>query len=134
MSRVRSLFRVLLVFTAGSMWSLAAWVAPTLFFAQPNRELAGVLAGRLFHIESILCACVALAALVLPGRGRFIWLYLAGALLAVDQWLLRRPLAAAHAHGAAYGLTFGAWHGLSAVLYASACAAMLLLVWNDDLR
>ena len=134
MNHIRSLFRVLLVFTAGSMWSLAAWVAPTLFFAQPNRQLAGLLASRLFHIESIACAAVALIALVLPGRARFTWLYLAGALLAVNQWVLRWPMDAAHAHGAAYGLTFGAWHGLSAILYMIACVAMLLLVWNDDLR
>ncbi|HVC00586.1 MAG TPA: DUF4149 domain-containing protein [Steroidobacteraceae bacterium] len=131
---MRGVFRVLLVLTLGSMWSLAAWVAPTLFFAQPNRQLAGDLAGRLFRIETYLCAAVALFALSLPGRRRFLWLYLGAGLLGINEWLLRPQLAAARLHGVSSGLSFGAWHGVSAILYAAACAAGLLLVWNDDLR
>ncbi|NNM62130.1 MAG: DUF4149 domain-containing protein [Steroidobacteraceae bacterium] len=134
MNRLRAFFRILLVLTIGSMWSLAAWVAPTLFFTQPNRHLAGMLAGRLFRVESWLCAAVALLALALPGRTRFLWLYLAAALLAVNEWLLRPRMQQALLHGVSSGLSFGAWHGLAAVLYAAACAAGLLLVWNDDLR
>ena len=38
----------------------------------------------------------------------------------------------AHADGAAAGLSFGAWHGVSAVLYLTACAAVLLLVWREE--
>jgi uncharacterized membrane protein len=40
----------------------------------------------------------------------------------------------AHAHGTAAGLGFGAWHGVSAVLYVLACLAVLRLVWNEDFR
>ena len=131
---VRGLFRILMVLALGSLWSLAAWVAPTLFFSQPNRYLAGELAGRMFRVETYLCAGVALLALALPGRGRFLWFYLAAALLGVNEWLLRPHMEAARLHGVSSGLTFGAWHGVSAVLYAAACAAGLLLVWHDDLR
>lgn len=134
MNRVRGVFRVLLVLTLGSLWSLAAWVAPTLFFTQPNRHLAADLAGRLFRVETYLCAAVALFALTLPGRMRFLWLYLGAGLLGINEWLLRPHLEAARVHGVSSGLSFGAWHGVAAILYAAACAAGLLLVWNDDLR
>ncbi len=54
MSLIRKAFRVLFVLWAGSLWSLAIWVAPTLFFTQSDRHLAGVLAARLFSIETYL--------------------------------------------------------------------------------
>ena len=41
---------------------------------------------------------------------------------------------AAHSNGAALGLSFGAWHGVTAVLYVLACLAVALVVWNEDLR
>jgi hypothetical protein len=40
----------------------------------------------------------------------------------------------AHAHGAALGLSFGAWHGVTAALYMLACLGALLVVWNEDFR
>jgi hypothetical protein len=130
---IRNFFRVLLVLWAGSLWSMI-WVALTLFYAQGDRHLAGMLAGRLFAIETYLGAGVAVLALLLPGRTRFTWGYLAAALLAVNEWALRRVMELAHAHGAVAGLTFGAWHGISAVLYLLACIAVLRLIWNEDFR
>jgi hypothetical protein len=131
---VSNLFRVLLVLWAGSLWSLAAWVAPTLFYAQSDRHLAGLLAAKLFSIETYAGLAVAALALILPGRGKFIWGYLAAALLAVNEWALKPLLAQAQAHGTAASLSFGAWHGVSAVLYVLACAAVLRLVWKEDFR
>jgi hypothetical protein len=131
---VRNIFRVLLVLWAGSLWSLAAWVAPTLFFAQGDRHLAGILAARLFSFETYAGLSVATLALLLPGRARFAWGFLAAALLAVNEWLLKRVMTQAHVHGAAAGLSFGAWHGVSAVLYVLACLAVVRLVWKEDFR
>ena len=131
---LRSAFRVLVVLWAGSLWSLAAWVAPTLFHVQSDRHLAGMLAARLFSIETYAGLAVAALALLLPGRTRFVWAYVAAALLAVDEWVLKRFMEQAHAHGAAAGLSFGAWHGVSAVLYLLACIAVLRLVWKEDFR
>ncbi|MGO8829014.1 MAG: DUF4149 domain-containing protein [Steroidobacteraceae bacterium] len=131
---MRSAFRVLLVLWAGSLWGLAAWVAPTLFYAQSDRHLAGILAARLFSIETYLGLAVGALALLLPGRSKFIKGYLAVALLAINEWVLKRFMDAAHLRGAAYGLTFGAWHGVSAALYVLACALVLLLVWKEDFR
>jgi hypothetical protein len=129
---IRNAFRVLLVLWAGSLWSLAAWVAPTLFFEQSDRRLAGLLAARLFSIETYLGIAVAVIAILLPGRSKMLWIYVSVALLAVNEWVLKSLMTAAHARGAALGLTFGAWHGVSAVLYVLACLAVLLIVWNQD--
>jgi hypothetical protein len=125
---------VLFVLWAGSLWSLAAWVAPTLFYAQGDRHLAGVLAARLFSIETYAGVGVAVLALLLTGRTKFVWGYLAAALLSINEWVLKRIMEQAHAHGTAAGLGFGAWHGVSAVLYLLACLAVLRLVWNEDFR
>jgi len=129
-SVLRRVFRVLLVLWAGSLWSLAAWVAPTLFRAQSDRHLAGVLAGRLFSIEAYVGLSVLLLSLLLPERGKFKWGYLAGGLLALQQWALRPVMDAALARGSVAGLSFGAWHGVSGVIYLAACAAVLVVIWN----
>ena len=131
---LRNGFRALFVLWAGSLWSLAAWVAPTLFYAQGDRHLAGVLAARLFSIETYVGVGVAVLALLRPSRTKFVWGYLAAALLSINEWVLKRIMEQAHAHGTAAGLGFGAWHGVSAVLYVLACLAVLRLVWNEDLR
>ena len=131
---IRSLFRVLLVLWAGSLWSVGLWVAPTLFFAQSDRHLAGMLAGRIFTVEAYLAVAVAVLAVMLPGRSKFLWGYAAAALLAVNEWALRPVMETARARGAFGGLTFGAWHGVSTVLYALACLALLSVVWNQDRR
>ena len=131
---IRSVFRVLFVLWAGSLWSLALWVAPTLFYAQGDRHLAGVLAARLFSLETYVGLATAALALLLPGRARFVWGYLAVALLSINEWLLKRIMGQAHVHGTAAGLSFGAWHGISAVLYVMSCLAVLRLVWKEDFR
>ena len=131
---IRCVLRLLLVLWAGSLWSVGLWVTPILFSAQPDRQLAGVLAGRIFSIETYVGIAVAGLALLMPARNRFIWGYVAAATLAVNEWGLRPVMVAARANGSAAGLTFGAWHGVSAVLYVLACLAVLVLVWKQDVR
>ena len=130
---IRNAFRVLFMLWAGSLWSLA-WVTWTLFYGQGDRHLAGLLAARLFSIETYVGLAVAVLALLLPGRSRFVWGYLAAALLAVNEWVLKRVMGEAHLHGSAVGLGFAAWHGVSAALYLIACLAVLLLVWKENFR
>ncbi len=132
---MRKVFRLLFVLWAGSLWSVAIWVAPTLFYAQNDRHLAGILAARLFSIETYVGIAAAAA-----GRGsaradsRFLWGYFAVALLCVNEWMLKPAMNAAHAHGAALSLSFGAWHGVAALVYIAACIAVAVLVWNEDFR
>jgi len=122
-----------MVLWAGSLWSLL-WVAAVLFRAQSDRHLAGLLAARFFQIETYLGLGVAALAILLPGRSRYFWAYFAAALLAMNEWILKRVMHLAQTHGTAAGLSFGAWHGVSAVLYLMACVAVLILVWKEDFR
>lgn len=128
MSVVRRVFRLLIVLWAGSLWSLASWVAPTLFLAQSDRPLAGMLAGRLFSIETYVGVFAAALALLLPERGKFTWGYIAAGLLAVSEWAVKPMMTLARSNGTAAGLTFGAWHGVSAVIYVGACLAMAVII------
>jgi hypothetical protein len=123
---------VLIALWAGSLWSLAAWVAPTLFYAQSDRHLAGMLAARLFGIETYVGLAVAVAALFSPERGKFKWGYAAAGLLALNEWALEPVMTLAHARGAAAGLSFGAWHGVSALIYLGACAALAVPILKAE--
>ena len=62
-------FRVLITLWAGSLWSLL-WVAAVLFRFLSDRHTAGLIAARLFSIETYLGLAAAALALLLPGRGR----------------------------------------------------------------
>jgi hypothetical protein len=128
------LFRVLLVLWAGSLWSLAAWVAVTVFHMLGNPALAGPIAARLFSIETYLGLLVAAAALMLEARRRLRALYTAVGLLAVNEWVLKPLMASARAAGAAWGLSFGAWHGVSMAIYLTACGFVLCLIWREPYR
>jgi hypothetical protein len=127
------LFRVLIVLWAGSLWSVL-WVAAILFNLQSDRHLAGLMAARLFQIETYLGLGVAALAIVLPGRTRFYGAYFAAAVLALNEWILKREMSQAQAHGTAAGLGFGAWHGISAGLYVLACLCVLLMIYKDEYR
>jgi hypothetical protein len=133
-SVLRRVFPLLLALWAGSLWSLAAWVAPTLFHLQSDRHLAGLLAARLFSIETYVGLGVCLFAVLLPERGRFKWGYIAAGLLAVNEWVLKPIMSLAYAGGAVGGLSFGAWHGVSAILYIAACLAVAVTILRADSR
>jgi hypothetical protein len=130
---LRGVFRVLLVLWAGSLWS-TIWVAATLFHVQSDRHLAGIMAGRLFAIETYLGMAVAALALLLPQRRRFGLGFMAVALLAGNEWILKRWMSLAQVHGSALGLRFGAWHGMSALLYLLACLCVLVIVYKGEYR
>lgn len=124
---------MLLVLWAGSLWSVL-WVTAIVFKFEPDRHVAGLIAGRLFSIETYLALGVTALAIMLAGRTRYYWLYFAAAVLAMNEWILKRVMTLAQAHGTAAGLGFGAWHGVSAALYVLTCLAVLLLVWKEDFR
>jgi hypothetical protein len=127
-------FRVLMALWAGSLWSLL-WVAAVLFQFLTDRHTAGLIAARLFGIETYLGLGVALLALLQPGRrGRFVLGFLAAALLAVNEWVLKRAMILAQVHGSALGLSFGAWHGVSAGLYVLACLCAAVMIYKDEYR
>jgi hypothetical protein len=126
---LRNALRVLLILWAGSLWSLAAWVLPTLFYAQSDRHLAGLLAARLFSFETYLGLLVAAFAAMLRLSRGFALGYFAVAALAANEWILKPMMGIAQIHGSAAGLGFGAWHAVAALVYLLACGAVLRLVW-----
>ena len=126
-------FRVLMSLWAGSLWSLL-WVAAVLFRFGTDRHTDGLIAARLFSIETYLGLAAAVLALLLPNRRRFRLGFLAVALLAVNEWILKRFMSLAQTHGSALRLGFGAWHGVSAGLYVLACLCVLVMVYKDEYR
>jgi hypothetical protein len=130
---LRGILRVLLVLWAGSLWSLL-WVAATLFDLQSDRHVAGHMAARLFEIETYLGLAVAALALLLPERTRYGWAYIGAAVLAMNEWILKRVMGLAQARGTAGGLGFGAWHGVSAAFYLLACLCVLVMNYKDEYR
>ena len=131
MKIVARTWRVLIVLWAGSLWSLI-WVATVVFHFQSDRHTAGLIAGRLFSIEAYLGLGVACLALFLPARARFLPGFVAVALLAVNEWILKAVMTQAQIHGSSAGLSFGAWHGISAGLYVFACLCVALVVYKDE--
>jgi hypothetical protein len=122
--------RLLTVLWAGSLWSLL-WVTAVLFRFLSDRHLAGVIAGRLFSIETYLGLAVAVLALMLPNRGRYRWGFFAAAVLAMNEWILRHVMNLALTRGSALGLGFGAWHGVSAGLYVLACVCVVVMIYQE---
>jgi hypothetical protein len=126
-------WRLLLVLWAGSLWSLL-WTAAALFHFESDRHTAGLIASRLFSIETYLGLAVALSALLLPLRARFRLGFVAAALLAVNEWIVKSAMALAQTRGAAANLSFGAWHGISAALYVLACLCVLIAIYQEQCR
>ena len=131
MKRVTRAWRVLLVLWAGSLWSLL-WIAAALFRFLSDRHTAGQIAARLFSIETYLGLAVAALALLLPGRRRFLPGFVAVALLAVNEWILKAAMTLAQTHGGTAGLSFRAWHGISAGLYVLACLCVVVMIYKDE--
>jgi hypothetical protein len=129
LNALRNAFRVLVVLWAGSLWSLALWILPTLFYGLGDRHLAGYLAAKFFSIETYVGLLVAGFAMALDWGARFRWGYFAAALLVLNEWGLKPLMNLAQVHGSAVGLGFGAWHGVAAAIYLLACLAVLRLVW-----
>ncbi len=122
-----------MVLWAGSLWSLL-WVAALVFHLQSDRHAAGLIAGRLFSIETYLGLALAALALLLPVRARFSPGFVAVGLLAINEWILKRLMSAAQTHGGMAYMSFGAWHGISAGLYLLACLCVLALIYQDEYR
>ncbi len=126
-------FKLLLVLWAGSLWS-TVWVALTIFHSQPDRHLSGMLAARLFSIETYVGVGVAAIAAVRGERSGFGYCYCAVALLLFNEWVLKHFMDRALTAGSALGLGFGPWHGISALIYLLACLAVATYVYQDNSR
>lgn len=127
---------VLVTLWAGSLWTVCGIVAPQLFATLPERQLAGQMAARLFHIETWLGVVIAIALLaIFASRKAFaaskaiLWLILLTAAAPLASELILGPMMSA-ARAAGDMARFGMLHGVSAVLFLIACLSALALVWK----
>jgi hypothetical protein len=121
---------------AGSLWTVCFVVAPQLFSTLPDRHLAGQMAARLFHIETWLGAVAAIALIALFNARKvfatgktILWLILLTAIAPLASELILGPMMDA-ARAADDMRRFGMLHGVSAVLFLTACVSALALVWK----
>jgi hypothetical protein len=124
---------VLLALWAGSLATVCAVVAPTLF-ALLDRSSAGLVAARLFFLESVVGVVVAIGVLIARQAGGVVVPRPAliaigvGALAPVASEVILGPMMQA-ARNAGDMARFGALHGISAVLFFIACVSALVALW-----
>jgi hypothetical protein len=130
---------IVLAFWAGSLWSICALVAPTLFALLEDRSAAGRLAGRFFDLATLIGVISALILFVptfgryaMPGRYTRTLVLITAGLPLVSKLVLSPLMDQARAAGDM--ARFGALHGASAGLFMLACASALGMVWNFTSR
>jgi Domain of unknown function (DUF4149) len=127
---------LLVTIWAGSLWTICLIAAPAAFATLPERHLAGMVVGRLFQVETWLGVVVAILLLaVLAARKHLskavLSIVLLTAVLPLISQLVVVPLMD-QARAANDTAQFGRLHGVSAVLFLTACVSALALVWKVD--
>jgi hypothetical protein len=127
---------ILAALWAGSLCTICALVAPTLFVALDDRTLAGQLAARFFHIAAwlglglavLLVATIAMRGALWPER-RTLWIVaISAALPLVSEFVLGPVMASARAAGNMQ--RFGMYHGVASAMFLVACVGTLLVLWR----
>ncbi len=136
----------LIVLTAwvGALWTVGYLVAPTLFNTLENRQLAGVLAGKMFTLVAYVGIGAAfylmIHRLVRYGTGAlrqgFFWIVLVMLLLVLAGHFGIQPLLAslkaqampADVMQSIFADRFRTWHGVSSIAYLVESVLGLMLV------
>lgn len=140
---------LLLVFWVGSLLTLGAIAAPILFSALDDKQLAGLLAGKMFAVGAwvgmVAGTFLLLHRLIRDGRAAlkslFFWLVLLMLLLTLAghfgvQPILQNlknqafPLAVMQS---VFADRFSQWHGISRILWIIQSVLGLALVWRSGL-
>jgi len=131
----------------GGLWAIGYLVAPTLFASLNDRQLAGLLAGKLFALIGwVGLGCAAGLLLFLVGRwgGQLIrravfWLVLVMAVLAaISQFGIQPLMLQLKADALPREVMesvlrdrFATWHGISSILYlVESLLGLWLVVWS----
>ena len=128
-----ALYFMAITLWVGGMWAIGYIVAPVLFASLGDRQLAGVVAGKLFALIGWIglgSAAYLLLYLVARWGGQFFrrgvfWLVLlTGALVAVSQFGIQPLMARMKAEAlprevmeSVLRYRFATWHGISSILY-----------------
>lgn len=143
-----TLYRVTLTAWVGGLWVVGYLVAPALFEGLGNRQLAGVMAGKLFALIAwvgFAAGAYLLVFLVVRWRGAVVkrslfWLVLAMLALTAAGHFGIQPLmvqlkAAALPRDVMESVfrdRFVAWHGISSIVYLlESLLGLWLVVWSE---
>ena len=143
-----SLYFVTITLWVGGMWAIGYMAAPVLFSSLGDRQLAGVIAGKLFALigwVGLGCAAYLLIFLLFRWGGRFFksavfWLVLLMGLLVVASQFGIQPLMAQlkadalprEAMESVLRDRFATWHGVSSILYLiQSMLGLWLVVWSN---
>lgn len=143
-----ALYLVLVTAWVGGLWAVGYLAAPVLFASLGDRQLAGMVAGKLFALIGWIglgCAAYLLAFLAVRWGGAVLkrsvfWLVLAMALLTAISLFGIQPLMAQLKADAlprdvmesVLRDRFAAWHGISSILYlGQSLLGLWLVVWTN---
>ncbi len=130
----------------GGLWSVGYLAVPILFYSQPDRQLAGMLAGQMFTVLGYLgmvCGSYLLALrLMTSGRAamqqKLFWTIVAMLLITLLSQFLFQPLMAdlkvqalpLEVTQSNWAGQFRMWHGISSITYLLQSLLGMLLVIN----
>ncbi|MBK7417167.1 MAG: DUF4149 domain-containing protein [Dechloromonas sp.] len=143
-----ALYFIAITLWVGGMWAIGYMAAPVLFASLNDRQLAGVIAGKLFALigwVGLGSAAYLLIFLISRWGGRFFkssvfWLVLIMALLVVASQFGIQPLMAQLKADAlprevmesVLRDRFATWHGVSSILYLiQSMLGLWLVVWSN---
>ena len=132
----------------GALWAIGYLVAPVLFASLADRQLAGMLAGRLFQLQGwVGLACAAYLVLfffvrwgVSAFKSALFWLILLMATLTLASQFGIQPLMAQlkvdamprEVMESVFRDRFAAWHGISSILYlVQSMLGLWLVIWSN---
>lgn len=142
------LYRVVVTLWVGGLWAIGYLAAPVLFAGLGDRQLAGVVAGKLFALVAAIglgAAGYLLLFLLVRWRGQFFrravfWLVLVMAAMAAAQLFGIQPLMAQLKADAlprevmesVLRDRFAAWHGIASILYlVQSLLGLWVVVWSE---
>jgi len=142
-----ALYLVAITLWVGGMWAIGYLAAPILFSALGDRQLAGMVAGKLFALLGWIglgSAAYLLVFLLSRWGGRFFksgvfWLVVAMTLMTVASQFGIQPLMAQLKADAlprevmesVFRDHFATWHGISSILYlVQSLLGLWLVVWS----
>lgn len=124
---------IALILWVGGLWVIGYLAVPTLFYSQPDRQLAGMLAGKMFEIlgyVGIVCGLYLLLHRWMEvgkqvSRDISAWLVIAMLLITLVTLFYIQPLMAdmksqvlpLDVMQSTFAGQFKMWHGISSVLY-----------------
>lgn len=129
--------RILLTLWVGGLWAIGYIAVPTLFANMNDRQLAGALAGQMFHIISyigLVCGVLLLASVL--KRAGLQWrawvLIVMLALVATGEFVLQPMMESLKLQGLIEGSEakkqFGMLHGVASIIYLMESLLGLALV------